>query len=164
MWFDLCHIAAHRIVNMLLQQKRSSVRQRCLRRRNTNVDLVAKHCNQTTHAFDCLLPSPFCLPHCTCFLCSVCEHVCVCVCVCGCVRASRIPFGDHPLQDGTIQRNISCPLRKDNTHNSGSVHFLACSVQVSRYAGKRHVSRYATLWTQRPRHLWSSGYDVSLTR
>ena len=62
--------------------KKSSVRQRCLRRRNDKVDLVAKHCNKTTHAFDCLLPSPFCLPHCTCFLCSVCEHVCVCVGVC----------------------------------------------------------------------------------
>ena len=106
------------------------------------------------HAFVCLLPSPFSLllPALQMFLCSVCEHVC----------ASRSPFADHPTKfKGTSI--FSWPLRKDDTHKSRFVHFLGCSVQVCRYAGKRHVCRYATLWTQRPRHLRASGYDVSLT-
>ena len=161
MLYDLCHIAAHRIVNMVLRKRAVSGNVASGEETTKLIwwpSIVIKQRMLST-AFS-LLPSAFRTAR---AFCVVSANMCVCVCVCGCVRASRIPFGDHPIQDGTIQSNISCPLRKDNTHNSGSVHFLACSVQVSRYAGKRHVFRNATLWTQRPRHLRASGYDVSLT-
>ena len=91
-----------------------------------------------TPAFVCLLPSPFSLlpPALHVFLCSVCENVCV----------SRSPFGDHPIQfRGTSI--FSWPLRNDDTHKSRCVHFLGCSVQVCRYAGKARLSLCNTMDT-----------------
>ena len=40
-----------------------------------------------------------------------------------CIRCleARIPFGDHPLTIGTLQRRLAWPLRKDDTHRSRSV-------------------------------------------
>ena len=38
----------------------------------------------------------------------------------------RIPFGDHPIKIGTIQRRLAWPLRKGDTHKSRSVPSFLC--------------------------------------